>query len=46
MSNQDFLDKLSVLLDAGPEPSLDPLPRKRRLEDIVNDVCEEGLNAM
>lgn len=35
-----FFDKLSGLLDAGPEQAVPPGRKKRRVEDIVSEVCE------
>lgn len=37
----NFFGKLSGLLDAGPEPSILPERKKRRVEDIVGEVCSE-----
>ena len=37
-----FFEKLTGLLDAGPEQSTLPATKKRRVEDIVSEVCEES----
>ena len=37
----NFFGKLTGLLDAGPERSILPGRKKRRVGDIVGEVCDE-----